>query len=459
MRFVKNILLSMVLSVLLLATAQAGVTVFPKVCKSDTAVDLTLYLTDTDASLDQLEVLYVHEDNTPKYADSALFTHLKPDSYSTETKTLLLKNVMLRGEGCHTLFVAQPVADRPPATWPTVGKTMVYTLKPDLFALHPYKGDFHAHSLESDGNCTSFSLYAFARRGGHDFMTLSDHRRFMTAFPAIEKVNKLESGLLCMPGEEFHSEGTPLHSVRVGGTSGVHDWVNAHQDEFKKLVEAKMNTIPRGELTKDEWEFVAKAEVMYDKARDLGAKLIIYCHPYWRPNDHYNAPTAYNDVMIDRHKYDAIECPNGVAFNQTMFVIADAMRLIKNGYTPSLVNVSDTHNAAKENFAANCTLVFTDELSLEKVCDAVRDGMCLAVVGKKEPKEKRLPLYIGANKRLVRFAYFLCSDYYDEHDRICKEQGEAMLKVLDGKGTPDDEKKIRDLRQQLQDYNNKFWAK
>ena len=449
------------LATITITAAWGNAEILPKICESGKNANFTIEVTNYNGPMQDLRILYISQDGKfldGKYHhDRKAFEVLTPECTSG-SKTLKLNNIKLNGEGIHTMQLAIK-ANTKPVEWKVIGKIPVYSLQPDLFALRPYKGDFHAHSKNSDGAGPGFSVFAYARRGGHDFMTLSDHRKYNTAIPEMEKVNELNSGMLTIPGEEFHHGPTPLHSVSVNAKAGVCDWVENNKEEFDKMLEAKMKEVPQNELSEFDHKSVATAEVMYDIAREkAGAQLVIYSHPYWMPNGRYNAPTPYNKTLLDRHKFDAIECPNGTDVEQAMKVVADVKRLALAGYDATVVNVSDTHNAEKEDFASNHTIVFAKNLNATDICKAVRDGMCVATIGKVNDKPKTKPLYIG-KERLIPYSYFLSKYYFPKHDQICNKQAKAMLKDLFGQGNAQTKTEQHDLRDQLTEYNKTIWAK
>ena len=190
------------LATITITAAWGNAEILPKICESGKNANFTIEVTNYNGPMQDLRILYISQDGKfldGKYHhDRKAFEVLTPECTSG-SKTLKLNNIKLNGEGIHTMQLAIK-ANTKPVEWKVIGKIPVYSLQPDLFALRPYKGDFHAHSKNSDGAGPGFSVFAYARRGGHDFMTLSDHRKYNTAISEMEKVNELNSGMLTIPG-------------------------------------------------------------------------------------------------------------------------------------------------------------------------------------------------------------------------------------------------------------------
>ena len=177
------------LATITITAAWGNAEILPKICESGKNANFTIEVTNYNGPMQDLRILYISQDGKfldGKYHhDRKAFEVLTPECTSG-SKTLKLNNIKLNGEGIHTMQLAIK-ANTKPVEWKVIGKIPVYSLQPDLFALRPYKGDFHAHSKNSDGAGPGFSVFAYARRGGHDFMTLSDHRKYTPQSPKWKK--------------------------------------------------------------------------------------------------------------------------------------------------------------------------------------------------------------------------------------------------------------------------------
>src|SRR5262245_4506047 len=94
-----------------------------------------------------------------------------------------------------------------------------------------YKGNTHAHTLNSDGDSTPDDVVRWYREHGYQFLVLTDHN-FLTSVDALNALHGADEQFLVMKGEEVSDpfDGKPLHingldvSARVapqGGTSVV----------------------------------------------------------------------------------------------------------------------------------------------------------------------------------------------------------------------------------------------
>ncbi len=59
-----------------------------------------------------------------------------------------------------------------------IAELFVYALEEDLYALTSLRGDFHFHSIRSDGKRAPAALAGHYRDQGYDFFALTDHNRF-----------------------------------------------------------------------------------------------------------------------------------------------------------------------------------------------------------------------------------------------------------------------------------------
>ena len=81
---------------------------------------------------------------------------------------------------------------------------------PSATGMSWYKGNTHAHTLESDGDSSPEDVAQWYKAHGYDFLVLSDHNVFTD--PA-QLSHLTDSGFILIPGEELTSryEGLPVH--------------------------------------------------------------------------------------------------------------------------------------------------------------------------------------------------------------------------------------------------------
>lgn len=355
------------------------------------------------------------------------------------------------GEAERTFRLVNPAQTSEPKSKGSVICTVaISALEPDLFALRPYKGDFHTHSARSDGKYTPFQVGAHGRRVGFDFMALTDHRNHAASKEMVSEFSKYQLSYLPVMGEEVHSGGGIVHCPVFGHTSGVHEYINKNPDMYNAAVADAQAQLNDSKLTDYEKYHVAAAQVIYKKARELGGELIICAHPYWRPDHRYNSPPAYTDALFELNLFDAVEVPNGMEYQQMFLGLSRYLDGLKTGRKYNIISTSDTHDAKNKEFGSSYTIVFAPELSVKAIAEAVKNGRSISA----HVQNLKDPILIGSD-RLARYAYFLNAQYYPEHDEICKKQGELLLNK-DGKI---DQAALDELNLKLQDLNIKIWGK
>jgi len=343
------------------------------------------------------------------------------------------------GEGWHTFRLGKP-----DAKWQFAPKEhkefMLYSLKPDLFALRPWKGDIHQHSIRcGHAKLEPKVIPAYNRLVGFDFMALSEHWRQAASVEAIEAAKPWKCGLELFTGEEFHSPATTLHSVAVGHRFGINAWRDQNLKEFNRRVEEeKKKPIYRQYgLNEHELHEAAISMVLYQVGREQGAKLIAYSHPtgYSRPNRTEDPPENYRRFMLDNADYDALELPNvatssfrvstGVA-DRLMLMNALTVEQMAKPRDFSLVAASDNHNQKVPYFGKVYTVIFAKACDVESFAAAVKDHRSLAL--RNSLHEQYL---IFGPPRLMKYQQFLERFYWPGHDALCRKQGELLLKLAE----------------------------
>ncbi|MEO6445118.1 MAG: CehA/McbA family metallohydrolase [Gemmatimonadaceae bacterium] len=78
--------------------------------------------------------------------------------------------------------------------------------------LHWYKGNTHAHTLNSDGDSSPDDVARWYREHGYHFLVLSDHN-FLTGVEGLNALFGADEQFLLLPGEEITDRvnGKPLH--------------------------------------------------------------------------------------------------------------------------------------------------------------------------------------------------------------------------------------------------------
>ncbi|GAA4590994.1 hypothetical protein GCM10023194_49130 [Planotetraspora phitsanulokensis] len=98
-----------------------------------------------------------------------------------------------------TSVPSQPIAEEPPH-----GERPPRRDVPDVDGLRWFAGDFHAHTLHSDGTLTIPELAELAAARGLDFLTVTDHNT-TSHHPYLAGVGK-DRGIALLPGQEVTTD-------------------------------------------------------------------------------------------------------------------------------------------------------------------------------------------------------------------------------------------------------------
>ncbi|MCI3923024.1 CehA/McbA family metallohydrolase [Paenibacillus sp. TRM 82003] len=215
-----------------------------------------------------------------------------------------------------------------------------------------YKGDFHMHTLLSDGKQTPAQLAKLAAdRQGLDFIVVTEHNLVHAAWPAVE-------GLLAIPGVEITGNRGHWNAL------GLRRWL-PFLDETGALAieddEGMNRTLASG--------------------RAQGA-LRSLNHPYLAPWDWLLEGT-------DMTRFEAMEIWNDPTYDGNAEAAERALeawdRCWARGLRLTGVGGSDTHMLPEESYAPGgppsivgdpATYVYSDGLSADAVLGATRAGRC-----------------------------------------------------------------------------------
>lgn len=321
------------------------------------------------------------------------------------------------------------------------------TLEDDLLQYLPFKGNVHTHSIGSDGDYPPAVVAARMRRAGHDFTAVTDHHEYAPSLEAIKAIEPLESGLECYPGEEAENYGNGItHIPSLGAKSSITQWKLDPASDFLPEVEALKKTLP-ADLPEHERTYVAQFEVIVRRIREQGG-FAVFCHPYWRQNFRFAATNVMVDTILRRGNFDAVEWGN---YNVPRVALINAkyMELVREtGFHKPILGSADWHrDSQRDNVDFN--IIFAKSASFEDFVDAVKNERCVATGGSQDT-------FPFGSFRLVKYALFLLDNYFKKfHDPLCFEQGELMLKALEGDTSvlP----RIAGIREELRALPGKFF--
>lgn len=317
----------------------------------------------------------------------------------------------------------------------------VYALKPDLYQLRPWKGDIHMHSIRcGHAKLEPKVIPAYSRRVGFDFMALSEHWQVAPSFEAIEAAKPWNCGMEIYSGEEIHTPSALMHSVALGHSKSACVWRIQNMDAFARLVEEEMKNPVYRKYELDPFEHLqaAMTTLIYRKTREYGAKFIAYCHPsdYNRGNHMESNSDNFRRYLMEAGGCDALELPNSAteSYNvatrrndRLMLMNAYVTELAAGGRNPCIVAASDCHDQKADFFGKIFTVIFARGCDLDSFVDAVKNHRSLGL------QFPATPRYICFGpSRLQKFQAFLERHYWPGHDRLCRQQGDLLFKMLEG---------------------------
>jgi predicted metal-dependent phosphoesterase TrpH len=302
----------------------------------------------------------------------------------------------------------------------------LYALDEDLFALRPWRGDMHVHSFRSDGKEAPAIVAANYRKGGFDFLALTDHERYEPSLEMIEAYRNVPIDIGLFTGEEVHPPGNHTHYLHFGGDRSVNGLIRQESEKYREEVLRLSGEldIPEGVNRK---EFASCYWVCREIHRAGG--LAIMVHPHWIHDGAYHIPENTARLMLKSKLFDAFELVGGQTLGENQPQISLWQELRAEGcFIPPLGN-SDSHGTVNaEWFQLAKTLVFAEDRGKDSIFAAIKQGRVVAL--EQYPGEPRARPY-GLH-RYVMFALFLLEEYFPLHDELCREEGRLMKDYVCG---------------------------
>ncbi len=452
MRFRNDVFTYAVVVILTALGLQAALKdAWPQFVPADQQTAITMVFNDAAAlpKLEELTLQYACADGLRADGRTLGWGQYEIIPFELKDDTLTA-TVNFRGETEHALRLVSPHETNGMKKPVVHGTFKLYSLKPDYFALRPYKGDMHMHSKFSDGRKdeTPAHMIATCRKVGHDFSILTDHNRYDGSLEAISTFATLPTDMRCFPGEEVHSPGNGVHILSLGATASIAEWFKGQRAEYDAAVTAEKARIDPKELPEALQQPAAASVVVWNKIRELGG-VAVYCHPYWRPEHRQYISTALSDYLLQKGQFDAFEVLNG---DSNDLGILHYHELRAQGRTYPGIGITDSHASA--NLGKAYTLILSESLSLSDIAANIRKGNCIAV--EVDPKTKQQRAH--GNFRLGRFATFLFTNYYpQQHDKFCAEEGDLLVKAVAGDTAASEA--LKPLQGRVPALFDKYWAK
>lgn len=300
----------------------------------------------------------------------------------------------------------------------------LYCLQPDLFALRPYRGDLHAHTMHSDGRETPDIVAANYRQTGFDFLAITDHGRYEPSLEAMAAYRDAPVDIALYPGEEVHAPDNNTHIVHVGGRESINDVFRQQPEEYARQVDAIRQglTVPEGVNPTE----AAATHWAMDRIRQAGG-LAIFPHPHWLEEGRH-IRDAFSRYLFHNRVFDAFELLGGQTVRENNLQTAFYSQMRAEGVDVPVVGSSDSHGTVEASwFNWMSTMVFAKSLDFADVRAAVLDGYSVAV----EHYPGETPRAHGPY-RLVKYALFLLDAVFPLHDQLCYEEGLQMKRYRQG---------------------------
>ena len=339
---------------------------------------------------------------------------------------VLIVNGMFAGEQ-EQIITVEVTHEKNPAQ-KTLLEFRVYSLKEDLYAVRPFKGDFHIHTTRSDGRECPCYVAAHYRQHGFDFIAISDHAKYEPSLEAIHYWEKFDLDFRLYPGEEVHSPGNSVHIINFGASHSVNDQYRADENKYRSEVKTIQDALPPMEPGLDSFP-VAASEWVFERIRE-GGGLAVFCHPYWYATQNVISE-ALTSAIFKRRKFDAFELIGGFYKYQSRsnnYQVARWAEELSKGNRFPVVGLSDSHGTSKfeegkdktftdssdrDLFDWNFTVVFAGENSVPSIVEAIKNFRSVAVC---RYNGERPNLY--GDFRMVKYADFLLREYFPIQENL-----------------------------------------
>ena len=337
-----------------------------------------------------------------------------------------------------------------------VGDFRVYSLLPDLYALRPYKGDFHMHSHYSDGVESPAYVAGACRRAGLDFMALTDHHYYASSISAQTAFAGLPVDLRIYPGEEVHAPDNPVHIVNFGGNAGVSELYKDDETVYRKEVAALMESLPPTDPALNRFQYAA-CQWVIDRIHERNG-LAMFAHPYWATGNRHNVDEALINHALSTGMFDALELVSGDSREGRQENDINGLQVARyeeeraKGHQIPVCGISDTHGVERsESFGRYFTICFAPTSDLANLISAIKELRSVAV----ESQVNDTPRAYGPF-RLVRYTHFLLREVLPQHDELCFEEGRLMIRHAAGDASA--AAKLALLQGQTAALYESYWA-
>lgn len=249
-------------------------------------------------------------------------------------------------------------------------KTTVYALNSDLFSLKPLIGDFHCHTICSDGFETPESILHAAIHHKLDFIAVTDHNSYQGSAEAAEIAEKQRLPITVINGEEYSSSFTNMHIISLGAPKPL------DKDFYLFSPGEQGETMTAFEYTK----------CLCEKIKENGG-LSVMCHPLWKPfhsdGSRIDVPLSLVKNLMETGVFDAIEIVGGSPEEDLMTSQMQFVWSVSYGATPGKVaylGSTDSHTYQIDPICGkHFTLVYATDNTQPAIIEAVKNKRTVAV--------------------------------------------------------------------------------
>ncbi|MEY4745186.1 MAG: hypothetical protein RL272_1131 [Candidatus Parcubacteria bacterium] len=200
-----------------------------------------------------------------------------------------------------------------------------------------FKGQLHAHTINSDGTQSPAAVMVAYRKAGYDFASITDHNR-NTPDPRVP-------GILFLPGVE--NDHACLHENRIDATTAA----------------------PGARMPQD----------VIDQARREGSFVQVN-HPDW-PGIYPLNPCWSNQALLAVRGYDAIEAWNASDDEANRNAETRIDYVLSHGRRTNLTAVDDCHDVRAGYCMTSSVRVFADALTAADIMASLKAGNFYASSG------------------------------------------------------------------------------
>ncbi len=249
-------------------------------------------------------------------------------------------------------------------------RTELYALASDYYELKTFIGDFHSHTICSDGFESPEMVVDSAVKLGLDFLAVTDHNSYRGSVLASEYATIENKPITIINGEEYSSSFTNMHIISLGA---------------KQPLEASEYCFHMPE------ECTGKSTVTYTKElcrkiHDNGG-ISVMCHPLWKPfrtdGVRMDVPMSLVKELMQNNVFDAIEVVGGSPIEDNMTSQMQYTWAVSFGATADRVaylGSTDSHCYSTDPICGkHITLVLAKTNSQADIIEAVRERRTVAM--------------------------------------------------------------------------------